>query len=122
MNASWIFLGGLFVTAAASILVVSYLHGPLLKLLEDLCGTDDRAKFWLAFSNVTLILTPLLFALHHRPSANSTSNSVFELAGQLEIALMGLVASVIAMGFVLGRFIRRSQPIAQEKHAAMKSA
>ena len=116
MNSSWLFLSGVVLTAAISILVVVYLQRPLLRILIDLCGTEDRAKFWLAFSNVTVCLTPLLFALHHRPE-DSAASSVFQLADQLEGALLGLVISVFVLGFVLGRFIPRRSGGTQTQQA-----
>jgi hypothetical protein len=122
MNANWLFVCGVAVAAAVSLAVVAYLRRPLLRILVDLCGHEDRAKFWLAFSNVTVTLTPLLFALHQRPSTDSHAAPIFEFADQLEIALLGLVISVFVLGFVLGRFIPRGQRSVTEKQAANRAA
>ena len=62
-----LFLVGVAVTAALAIAVVWYLKPYLHDVLVDLCGTAPRAAFWTAFSNVTVALTPILFALHYRP-------------------------------------------------------
>jgi len=122
MSAHWLFLCGLAVAAGASLAVVAYLRRSLLRILVDLCGSEDRARFWLAFSNVTVTLVPLLFALHQRPSADSHAAPIFEFADQLEIALLGLVISVFVLGFVLGRFIPRGQTAMSEKQAANRVA
>lgn len=107
------FLIGLGLTLGSAVLVVAYLQGPLKTILIDLCGTVERARFWTAFSNVTLTPVPLIFALHHHPESGSFQSLVFELGVQLEGALTGLVVSVVVLGFVLSAFIPRrpAQPV-----------
>ena len=104
MNAAWLFASGLVVTIAVSALTLAYLRRPLLRILVDLCGTEDRAGFWLAFSNVTLTLVPLIFALNYRPENQPL---IFAISSQLERALVGLTGSVVVLGLVLSRFISR---------------
>jgi hypothetical protein len=98
------FVLGLLITAASSCAVVWYLNDPLQGILVDLCGTETRAAFWRAFSNVTIALTPVMFAMHYRPAGSDTP-VVFEIGAQLEYALAGLLLSVVILGFVLSRFI-----------------
>jgi hypothetical protein len=62
-----VFLVGILISAVASGAVVWYLKPSLQGLLVDLCGTEERAAFWTAFSNVTIGLTPLRLAMHDRP-------------------------------------------------------
>ncbi len=99
------FLAGVGATAAIALAVVVYLRPSLNKILADLCGTQDRANFWSAFSSVTLVLVPAIFALHFRPEAGEPQSVIFELSTQLEWALMGLVCTMVALGFVLANFI-----------------
>ncbi len=118
MNASTVFLTGLTITLVSAFLVVLYLRSRLDPILVDLCGTPERARFWTAFSNVALILVPMIRALGYRPGAGLP---LMELADQFEQALIGLVGTVLALGFVLTLFIRSSVPqkaSAQERHAA----
>jgi hypothetical protein len=110
MNPSTVFLTGLAITLLSGFLVVFYLRSRLDPILIDLCGTLDRARFWTAFSNVTLILVPMIRALGYRPGECLMPASVMQLADQLEQALIGLVVSVFALGFVLTLFIRWSMP------------
>ena len=56
MTAVTVFLADVGVTSGVSLIVVAYLRRPLRAILADLCGTAERAKFWSAFSNVTLVL------------------------------------------------------------------
>jgi hypothetical protein len=118
MSTVAMFLSGLGVTLLLSLSVVAYMQIHLKQILIDLCGTPERAKFWTAFSNVTLVLVPLIFALNYRPASGSPEDLVFEVGTQLERALIGLVASVIAMGVVLSAFIpRRPSQTLPEKDA-----
>jgi hypothetical protein len=101
------FLVGIAVTAGLALAVVWYLKPYLRDVLIDLCGTPARASFWTAFSTVTVALTPIMFALHYRPSSSPGSYAVFEIGSQLEGALAGLLLSVLVLGAVLSRFIPR---------------
>ena len=107
MNDISTFLIGLGITLAVSILVVAYLRRHVTKILIDLCQTEDRAAFWTAFSNVTLVLVPLICAMFHRPSIANDSPSFFEISTQLKWALIGLIGSVVILGLVIARFIPR---------------
>jgi hypothetical protein len=121
MNPSIVFVAGLAITLVSAFLVVLYLHSRLDPILVDLCGTLERARFWTSFSNVTLILVPMIRALGYRPGECLLPASVMQLADQLEQALIGLVGTVLALGFVLTIFIRSGvpqKPRAPEKQAA----
>lgn len=102
MSAVTVYLSAVALTLIASVVVVLLLRRPLQLLLVDLCGTATRAGFWAAFTNVTLVLAPLIGAMHRRPSGGEPA---FELAAQLEWALGGLLASVLVVGVVLARTI-----------------
>jgi hypothetical protein len=100
-----VFLVGVAVTAALALAVVVYLKPSLHDVLVDLCGTATRAAFWTAFSTVTVALTPIMFALHYRPDMSAGSHAVFEIGKQLELALAGLLLSVLLLALVLAKFI-----------------
>lgn len=112
MNSIWIFVFGIALTITFALLAIGYLQPHLKKILIDLCGTTERAAFWTAFSNVTLLATPLIFALHSRPSGGERTVLVYALSDQIEWALLGFLAATILLGFVLGLFIPREKPAA----------
>jgi hypothetical protein len=99
---------GLAVTMGVVFLALLYLRSPLKIILTDLCGTVERARFWTAFSNITLFLVPLALALNHQPTAGGTKSLVFEISDQIESAVIGLIIAVMVLGMVLSRFILRS--------------
>ena len=105
MSASSLFLVGIGITLLMSLTVVIYLMNPLRKILTELCGTRERADFWLAFSNVALMLTPLIFAASCTPDPRG--DLVIEIATQLKWAFIGLLTAMIIIGLVISRFIPR---------------
>jgi uncharacterized membrane protein YhaH (DUF805 family) len=113
INEMWLFSVGIGLTAVSSFLVMFYMKPYLQKLLIDLCGTPDRANFWTAFSCITLILVPIICAMHFRPDSATHISSYLMIIDQLKWALIGLVGTVIVLGVVISRFIPRpSEPIA----------
>lgn len=107
MTVEMVFLAGLAATMGVVLVALLYLRSPLQVLLTDLCGTPDRARFWTAFSNLTLFLVPLALALDHQPDPNAKQAAIFIVSGQLESATIGLVVSVVVMGFILSTYISR---------------
>jgi hypothetical protein len=105
---SLLFLSGLTLTLLVSLAVVRYMNAPLRKLLQDLCGNPQRSDFWAAFSNVTVTLVPVVFAMHYAPVPRAGSLSLVEIGEQLKWGLIGLVTSVLMLGWILSRFIPRT--------------
>ncbi len=105
MSTSSTFLLGIGITLVMSLTIVTYLRNPLRKILTELCGTRDRADFWLAFSNTALVLTALICAATCRPDPEGSL--VIQIATQLKWALAGALATLIVNGWVISRFIPR---------------
>jgi uncharacterized membrane protein YhaH (DUF805 family) len=109
MTLSYFFLLDLGITLLASSLAVAYLRRHLKTILVDLCGTTERASFWTAFSNVTLLLVPLIFATSYQLDSAAGSSPILAMSQQLKWALIGLVVSVLLLGIVIGSFIPRQR-------------
>jgi hypothetical protein len=108
MNASWTFACGLGITLVVALAVVRYLSPPLRKQLQELCGNAERAEFWTAFSKVTVVLTPAIFAMLFEPAAGAPVPPLLAVTSQLKWGLIGLVVSVLILGRTVGRFIPRT--------------
>lgn len=91
-------------TLIISALLVVYLRPFLRKILIDLCGTEDRAQFWMAFSNILLIGLPVIFALNYSPLAGSPEALFFEVASKLSGNLGALLFALIGVGFIVSFF------------------
>jgi len=110
MNEVAIFAIGIGITLVASFLVVMYLRPHLHTILIDLCGTEDRASFWTAFSIVVLMLVPVIATMSIRPTAGQDIAIVYMLSDQIQGGLIGLAGSVIIIGLILSRFILPIRP------------
>ena len=108
MNTTLVFITDVRVTLFVCIGLVCYLTTNLRSLPIELCGTAERANFWLAFSNVALVLVPLIFALDYRPEFGRDNPVVFEIAGQLKYSLIGFIVTFGSLALILLRFIPRS--------------
>jgi hypothetical protein len=105
------FVTGLLLTMGFVFVALLYFRDPLQAVLTDLCGTIERARFWTAFSNITLFFVPLALALDHRPMSVGNEPLVFAIGDQLESAVIGLVVSVMILGAILSRYIPRRAAI-----------
>jgi hypothetical protein len=112
MNQALTFITGLTITVLAATVVVRCLSGPLRRQLHEICGNTERAEFWTVFSNVTVILTPAIFAMLVDPTSQGDAPPLPAVISQLRWGLIGLVGSVLMLGWILGRFIPRTQGLA----------
>jgi uncharacterized membrane protein YhaH (DUF805 family) len=110
MNPTKAFLADVGLVAVLSVGLVAYVKKHLNTLLIELCGTAERASFWLAFSNVTLVLVPLISALDYKPEFGPDRNFVYEMATQLKQAIIGFVIALSSLAVILLRFIPRDKP------------
>jgi len=104
MNTIFSFVIEVVLTLVASVLLVGYLRPFLRKVLTDLCGTEERAQFWVAFSSILLIGIPILFALNYTPEASNPETLFFEVAGKLSGNLGGLLFALIVIGAFVSFF------------------
>jgi hypothetical protein len=110
MSPSLILFSGLSFTVLAALAVARYLSGPLRTQLRELCGSAERAEFWTVFSNVAIVLTPVIFAMSDLPASGSDTPPLLALTSQLKWGLIGLVGTVLMLGWILSRFIPRTPP------------
>jgi hypothetical protein len=110
VNPSLILFSGLSITLLAALAVIRYLSGPLRTQLRELYGNSERAEFWTVFSNVAIVLTPAIFAMSDLPASGSDTPPLLALTRQLKWGLIGLVGTVLMLGWILSRFIPRRPP------------
>jgi len=104
MNSVTSFLVQITLTLIIVSLVVGYLRPYLKKVLIDLCGTEERAQFWAAFSNILLIGMPLIFALNYQPAYRDIVDPFFDIAGKLSSNLGGLLLALVCIGIIVSFF------------------
>ena len=119
MNPSLLFASGLTITLLAAFAVTRYLSGPLRRQLLELCGNAERAEFWTVFSKVAVILTPAIFAMLAEPDPGALVPVLLVVIRQVKWGLIGLVISVLMLGWILGRSISRmpsTRPVSHGIH------
>jgi len=116
MNTYLSFSIELSLTILASVLITNYLRPYLKRVLLDLCRTNERAQFWMAFSNILLIGLPLIIALGFRPEAVSFEAALFEIVGRLSGNLAGYLFALVGIGIIVSFFaLVAPRPTAEAK-------
>ncbi|MCU7853759.1 MAG: hypothetical protein KZQ80_16270 [Candidatus Thiodiazotropha sp. (ex Monitilora ramsayi)] len=93
-------------------LVISFILIRLLKpllreVLTDTCGTDKRADFWVMFTQLMLVISPLLVVVYFTPTVEiSRLNLAYELKQALFRTLLGDFIALSVIGQVMWRSIR----------------
>ncbi len=102
-NAEYALIWSVVVTVISCLATVAYLRGPMRGILITRCPSEDRARFWLAFSNIVVVLLPLIFLLSSYVAGGTTVENplVAELAIQVRWSLFGLFLSVICLAIVV---------------------
>jgi uncharacterized membrane protein YhaH (DUF805 family) len=110
MNVAILFAFQCLVRILIGLLVNRYLRTVLCRILTDLCGTAERAEFWVRVNAVLMVTAPLLFVLA------SSANTLACSAGELDCAigllrrtcvftLLGVLAAVGTVAMTVRRYI-----------------
>ncbi len=94
----------LVLTVLVTLLLFVYLRLSLHRILIDLCGSELRARFWLAFSSLVLIGIPAASALGYRPEFSSADALFFDFTRQLGQNLISFLMALVGLGIVVGFF------------------
>lgn len=84
-------------TALIALLAVVTLWRPLSILLAELCGTEERSRFWTVWSTVMMVATPMLFVSWRGVATNPTEL----VRGTMTSALIGVLMALVGMGFAV---------------------
>jgi len=105
MNTIVLYFTEIALTLTICGLVVVSLSRSLRGVLVELCGTQERAKFWLAFASILLIGLPLIFGMGYNPEAATIEQAFFEIANQVKWNLLGFLVVLIGIGMVISFFV-----------------
>jgi hypothetical protein len=104
MNIIWIYLLQIAITAATSVAMVAYFRPYLRRVLVDLCGTQERAQFWVVFSSILLVGVPLIFGMGYHPEEGAPGMLFFDAASQVRANLLGFLLALLGIGFFVSFF------------------
>lgn len=103
MNPLVLMLTEITLSIAISVGVLYALSRPLVNLLARLCPDKDGAEFWLRYTNVMLIIAPLLLVLVV-DLFSSFSDPLDTMRLALIAVLCGLLLGLFIIGLQLGQF------------------
>ena len=93
------------VAVGIAALALRALHAPLSAVLLELCGTSGRARFWSAFSVVTIVLSALFGMLVSFPLSENYQWSDYPMLpvafSAIRFSLFFLLMALGMLGFVL---------------------
>jgi len=104
MNIYLSFAIELGLTILVCVSVTVYLRPHLKRVLLDLCKTEERAQFWMTFSNILLIGLPSIIALGFQPEPVPFEISIFEIIGRLSGNLAGYLFALVGIGIIVSFF------------------
>lgn len=84
-------------TGLIALLAVVTLWRPLSILLAELCGTEERSRFWTVWSTVMMVATPMLFVSWRGVATDPTEL----VQGTMTSALIGVLLALVGMGFAV---------------------
>jgi hypothetical protein len=97
MNTFTLFSLEIFISLSMSFITLWILSKPLVNVLEDLCPTKTQADFWLAYTRIMLLISPLLLVL--MVSLNSRHiNDINSIKFSLVSSLAGLLLGMLIVG------------------------
>lgn len=107
---------GVCIGLAVSLITVFVLRPHLSNLLGEICGTHDRAGFWVVTATLSLFLFGTLtstvsFGYPVVDGVASTPTLFFALVTQLRACLFGLLAGVLIVAWLLVGSIRRYEQL-----------
>lgn len=90
---------------SSSLIVLIYIGRTLRNILTEICGTNERADFWVGFIKLTFFFLPLLIVLFVGGSISAETSLAEGARRFLTRLLLGELTTLSVIGFVLWRTI-----------------
>ena len=104
MNPIASFLLELSITLLICLLIVIYFRLSLQRILKDLCGTEESARFWTVFCSILLVGLPMIFSLGYHPGQLGNEAMFFDVAEHLSLNLAAFLLAFFGIGVVISFF------------------
>lgn len=105
MNTINLFLLQITLSFGLSVLVIMLLKAQLREVLTEICGTSSRAAFWVTFTQLMLVIAPLLLVILFTDLKPGVS--IYPAETIKDTVFRSLFAIFIAIAMI-GRVIRKS--------------
>ncbi len=114
MDQFLLFLIEVAVCLVASGILVVAITRPLRRLLTDVCGTLERANFWVVYCDAMIIIGPLVASVLFGTSGEVFAPSVTFFKAALGSALSGVFVALAAIGLQVARTLPPRLPPAAD--------
>jgi hypothetical protein len=92
-----------------SLVLIWLIKSLLCDILIETCGTQKRAEFWVMFTQLMLVISPLLLVIYFVPTADATTINVAKaLKDTLFRTLLGDFIALASIGQVIWKSIKYS--------------
>lgn len=109
MNTLSLFTLEVLLCLGISIAVILLLKPLLRDVLIETCGTAKRAEFWVMFTQLMLIISPLLIVIFFAPTETSITTNIAEaMQDTLFRSLLGVFVALAMIGQVMWKSIRNA--------------
>lgn len=107
MNELTLFAVEITISLLVSVCVVYILNKSFHNVLVDLCGTEVRAQFWLIYSNLMLVIAPLLTTIIFGKSHKVLEASFTFYKTAFGSVLFGVFISLLIIGLQITKYISK---------------
>lgn len=107
MNELTLFAVEMIISLFVSVCVIYILNKSFRNVLVDLCGTEARAQFWLIYSNLMLVIAPLLSAIIFGKSHRVLEASFTFYKTAFGSVLFGVFISLVIIGLQITKYISK---------------
>jgi hypothetical protein len=105
-----LFIIEIILSLSVSAVVIICLTNALRRLLVDMCGTESRARFWVVYSNIMLVIAPLLAIILFGKSEIMTEANFTFYKTAFGSALSGIFISLVVIGMQINKSIPKTAP------------
>lgn len=102
MNSLTLFMLEIALCLGISLVLILLLSRLLRDVLTDMCGTTNRARFWVVFTQLMLVISPLLLVIFF---ASGHRSVLIELQSALFRILLGDFIALCAIGRVIWKSV-----------------
>ena len=107
IHALALFLIEVLLCLVISVSLIVLLRPVLRDMLVDVCGTQSRADFWVMFTQLMLVISPLLIVIYFAPTQAVLWVDLAEaLKDTLFRSLLGDFIALATIGLVIRKYIR----------------
>lgn len=109
MNEVSLFIIEVVMGLAVSAFVIIVFKKPLKMVLIDICGTEIRANFWVTYTNLMLVIAPLLTSIMFGKSgAAAIANFTFYKTA-LGSVIFGIFISLLIVGLQIMKAVSQKE-------------